>query len=332
MTTIRQIVTVNITRDTAAVTQAGFGLPLFLGLHKAFTNRYKVYTSITEVAADFATTSKEYIAAQKAFGQEVSVTEFAIGRQDSTIVTYTPTVANSATYTVTVNGTAYTYISDSSATAAEIVTGLTTAINADVALPVTASGSTTLILTADVAGTPFSAKATTNLVPVYTTTETLTDALTTIQIENDDWYGLAAYTHVKADVLEIAAWAQSAKKLFGTSSSDTTIVNSTLASDTTSVAVALKNLGYDHVFGGYSADAANYPEVALFGLELAVDVGQATWSYKTLAGISVDKLTTTQSNNAKSKYFFTYETVAGLNVTLNVRTSDNTPVDYLMVA
>lgn len=331
MTSIRQIVTVNITRNTAAVTQAGFGLPLFLGLNKGFTSRYKTYTSITEVGVDFASTSPEYIAASKAFSQAVSVTEIAIGRQDSTTVTYTPVVANSTTYSVTINGTVYSFISDASATAAEIVTGLTALINADTPLPVTASGTTTLILTADIGGVPFSAKATDNLTPVYATTESLTNALTAIQLEDDSWYGLAAYTHVKADQLEIAAFAQSAKKLYGTSSSDTNIINQTASADTTSVATALKAASYDRTFTIYSATPAVFPEMALFGDSLAREVGVATWSFKELAGITADKLTTTQSNNAHAKNVITYEAItgAGLNRTVNGRVADGTAIDFI---
>lgn len=331
MTSINQIVSVNITRNTAAVTQAGFGIPLFLGLNKGFTTRTKTYTSVAEVGVDFAATSAEYIAAQKVFGQVVSVSSMMIGRQDSTIVTYTPVVANSATYTVTVNGTLYSFISDSSATAAEIVTGLTALINADGPLPVTASGTTTLILTADVGGVPFSAKASDNLTPVYSTTESLTNALTNISLEDSSWYGLAAYTHVKADVLEIAAYAQSAKKLFGTSSSDANIINQTASADTTSVATALKAAAYDRTFTIYSAVASQYPEMAMFGDSLARDVGTATWSFKQLTGITADKLTGTQSTNAQSKNVVTYEAVtgAGLNRTINGRVSDGTAIDFI---
>jgi hypothetical protein len=328
MTTIRQIVTVNITRDTTPVTQVGFGIPLFLGLGKGFTERVRFYTSTTEVAVDFSTASNEYLAAQKAFGQDISVTTMAIGRQDSTTVTYTPTVANSTTYTVTINGTAFNFISDASATASEIVAGLISVINADVPLPVTASGTTTLILTGD-AGVDFSTKATTNLVPVYATTESLTDALTAIQIEDDSWYGLAAYTHVKADVLEIAAWAQSASKLYGTSTSDTNTISQTLSADTTSVGKALKDAGYDRTWTEYSADPTVFPEMALFGSELARDVGKATWSFKTQTGVTVDNLTSTQSTNAQSKNVITYENVGGVNSTIRARVADGTPIDTI---
>lgn len=70
------------------------------------------------------------------------------------VVTYTPTAANATVYSVTLNGVQFSYTSDADGTAAEIVTGLSAAINAG-AVPVTASGSATLILTADAYATEF---------------------------------------------------------------------------------------------------------------------------------------------------------------------------------
>lgn len=315
MAAIDDIVNVVIDRQTTAITVAGFGLPIFVGLHKGFTSRYKEYGDLSEVAVDFASSSDEYKAATAFFGQEISLKKIAIGRKNSTIVTYTPVVSDSTTYSVTVNGTLYTYISGVSATASQIVTGLTTAINADTPLPVTASGSSTLILTADVTGVPFSAKATTNLTPVYTSTETLTDALNAIQLESNDFYGVTAYTHVKADVLEIASWAEANTKLYGTSSSDTNIINQTANADTTSIATALKAVGYNRTFLFYSAEAAKFPEAAMFGGELARAAGAATWKFKQLGTISVDNLTTSQQSNAKSKNANTYVPRAGVNMT-----------------
>lgn len=333
MTSTSSIVQVTIDRQTKAVTQDGFGLPLFLGLHKGFVERYRTYSTLAAVGTDFPTNSNEYIAAQAFFGQAVSVSTIAIGRQDSTIVTYTPVVANSASYSVKIGTGTYsatfTFISDSTATATEIVTGLTTLINADGTLPVTASGTTTLILTADVGGVPFSALPSTNLTPVYTTAESLTTALNTVQLANNDWYGLVSYSHVKADVLEVAAWAQAAKKFYSSSSNDTTIINSTLSSDTTSIATALKTAGYDHVQLLYSGSSALFPEAALLSVFLSQDAGTNIQAFKSLAGIPVDNLSDTQASNARSKYANTYELVGGQNIILNGQMSDGTFSDLI---
>lgn len=321
MADINDIVNVVISDNTTAITVAGFNLPLFVGLGKGFLTRYKEYGSLAEVGADFSSTSNEYIAATIFFGQEQSINKIAIGRQDSTIVTYTPVVVNSATYTVTLNGVVFSYISDASATAGEIVAGLIAAINASPE-PVTATGSTTLILTADVGGVAFTAKATTNLTPVYSTTETFTDALTAIQAESNDFYGIVAHSHVKADQLMVAAWAQSNAKLYGTSSTDTNIINQTLSADTTSIATALKTSSYGRTFLFYSADAAKYPEAGLFGSQLALPAGRATWNFKTINIIASDNLTKSQRSNALSKFANIYVPRGGVNSTEESHTSD----------
>ena len=65
------------------------------------------------------------------------------------VVTVTPTAANDAVYTLVINGTSFVYTADGSATAAEIVAGLVSLVNAGT-VPVTATNSTTFVtLTAD---------------------------------------------------------------------------------------------------------------------------------------------------------------------------------------
>lgn len=93
------------------------------------------------------------------------------GSPDGTaqVTTITPTAVNDATYFVAINGKGFSFTADGSATAAEIVTGLTALINADTDLPVTASGSSTLILTADTAGVPFLVSLGANLSAAATT-------------------------------------------------------------------------------------------------------------------------------------------------------------------
>ena len=329
MADISNIVNVTVDRQTSPVTVAGFALPMFLGLHKGFTERYRLYSSSSSVGADFSVDSNEYKAAQAYFGQGISINQIAIGRRDSGIVTYTPVVTNSTAYTITLNGTLFSFASDVDATATEIVTGLTSAINGG-SEPVTASGTTTLILTADVVGVPFSVKASTNLTPVYTeTAETITEAFDEVKLENNDWYGMNLYSHVKADVLEAAAWSQANLKLFGTSSSDADIVNTSASLDTSTIAYAAKAAGYDRTFLFYSADAAKYPECALFGGELARDAGKATWAFKQLSGITVDNLTATQRSNALAKNCNVYIPYAGKNMTEAGKTCEGTYIDII---
>lgn len=80
---IRNIVDVQITRETARITQVGFGTPLILGLHTKFAERIKFYADMEEVADDFAITDLEYLAANAAFSQALKPEQVAIGRRDA---------------------------------------------------------------------------------------------------------------------------------------------------------------------------------------------------------------------------------------------------------
>lgn len=67
---------VNITKQTKAISQKGFGLPLILGTSK--DSPYKEYTEIKGVAEDFGVDSKEYKIANKLFAQTPSPQIIAI--------------------------------------------------------------------------------------------------------------------------------------------------------------------------------------------------------------------------------------------------------------
>lgn len=80
------------------------------------------------------------------------------------LVLLTITAVNNFSYTVTINGVTFTYLSDSTATQGEIVAGLLAVINAG-SEPVTAiSGTTVLYLRSDVAGTAFTLTTSANIV------------------------------------------------------------------------------------------------------------------------------------------------------------------------
>jgi hypothetical protein len=83
--------------------------------------------------------------------------------------TVTPTAVNSTEYNLVINGRAYVIVSDGSATATEICDAFRTKIAADPDCAVTGSGTTTLILTADVAGVPFVTQVGANLALANTT-------------------------------------------------------------------------------------------------------------------------------------------------------------------
>ena len=98
-------------------------------------------------------------------------------------------------YTVTIAGVPYTFTSDGTPTAAEVVTGLTNLINADPLCPAIASGTTVLNLFGKVGGTW------THSVSANMTTADLTpnpfqydyDGLSMTEMGNDALYDLDGY-------------------------------------------------------------------------------------------------------------------------------------------
>ena len=106
---VSDIVNVQITRETQTVSQAGFGTLMILGTHKAFNDKIRYYSNITEVEADFSDSSKEYIASQDVFAQSPRPIRLAIGRRDTDNATILVESAQSPfNYTATINGTAAT--------------------------------------------------------------------------------------------------------------------------------------------------------------------------------------------------------------------------------
>lgn len=126
------IINVQISRDTAAVSQAGFGTALILGPNTP-QGEVRVYNSYAAVLEDYSSTDVEAIMASKAFAQQPSISTVKVARSElvSMVVEFTPTVEDSELYTVSLLATpddedpqVFNYTSSGSASAAEIVEGL----------------------------------------------------------------------------------------------------------------------------------------------------------------------------------------------------------------
>lgn len=178
MSDLDRIISVSINLRSLSLTRKSFGIPMIAGFHNKFAPRAKAYTKLSELLADgFSEDSAIYRAAQALLSPSPTVASFLVGRLAGTpvamFVTCTPvaalgahyevalngtrfstqiwivtptTVTNSATYTITVNGTVYSITADSSTSATEICDAFRTALAAEAS--VVASGTATLILTA----------------------------------------------------------------------------------------------------------------------------------------------------------------------------------------
>lgn len=102
---LSDIVNVQISRQTQAVSEAGFGTLMILGTHKRFNDKIRFYSSLADVAEDFEQTDAEYIAAQDVFSQSITPDRIAIGRRTVDNATIeVETAQEDFTYTTTING------------------------------------------------------------------------------------------------------------------------------------------------------------------------------------------------------------------------------------
>ena len=84
MPLLSQIIDIQISRQTKGVSQKGFGTPMVLGSsNKMGSDLIRTYQDMTGVAADFANTDPEYLAAQAIFGQQQFPPQIKIGYKPS---------------------------------------------------------------------------------------------------------------------------------------------------------------------------------------------------------------------------------------------------------
>lgn len=313
---ISDIVNVSITRETATVSEQGFGIAMILGVHKKWNDRIKYYASLDEMVTDgFSSTEQEYLAASKIFAQSPHPTQIAVGRRSvDTVGVTVSTVDDEALYTITIDGTDCEYQAQENDTGSDIAVGLRDAINGE-SLGVTASANSSVVtIVADVANVAYTLTVGTGLtIGTLTASDSIGDDLTAVNVANDNWYALVITTRTQQTVEDAAAWIEASSKIFGTASADANILSSGSTSD---IAYVLNDAGYTRTFVVYHADAATvYPEAAWIGALLPKDPGSENWAFKSLNGISASNLTTNQRANAYAKKANSYETRNGLNVT-----------------
>lgn len=327
MATLDQIIDISISQRTAAVEQVGFGIPLVIGnSNRLGSDLVRYYTSLAGMLADgFLTSDPEYKAATEFLSQALSPTEFGVGVFTSAVAqvdTVTPDTSSQQVqhYIQTIDGVHYDFTSDSTPTAAEVVTGLKTLINADADCAAAATGTTTLILTAKVAGVGFTSTESSNLALVHTTpNHSITEDIAALQLVSDVWYGLVCTSQADSDILQVAAYIETQKKIYGCSTSDAAVITSA----TSDIASQLKALDYKRTFYMYSADHAKFPEAGWIGGQLPEVPGSSTWKFKQLVGITPDVLTATQRQycignpigGVIGKNANIYETIGGVNIT-----------------
>lgn len=328
MGAIDEIVQVTISQQTAAVTRAGFGVPLIFGSAASsagWAEKFRSYTGMAGVAADFLTSDTEYKMAAAIFAKSPAPAAIKIGRRAANVaavktLTFAGDLITDNTVALKVNGTTVTV--PFNASHVQTMTDLDTAISAVEGIAsVTVGGSGDRVLTitatagyemtlADLTITG-GASQTTGAFAVTEAGKTVASELDLLRLETDAFYAVLLTSTVLADQLTCAAWTESQKKIYLTRSNEAGI----LAATTTDIAARLDALGYNRSAVMYYGSTDDYRDAAWAGACLPLNPGSETWKFKTLAGVVADSLTTTQTANAQGKHCNLYRTIGGIDVT-----------------
>lgn len=248
---LKDIVNVNITRQTTSVAVAAFNVPLILSTFATskttteFT-RARSYGSLKELEDDgWASTDAVYKMANAIFAQNPSVSRVVVGRADS--------------------GDA-----------------------------------------------------------------TVAASLAAIQAEDNSWYGLVVDQAMIDKAEDIAAWVEANKRLAFYWTTDENVPDATKNSDIASV---LKGKSYDRsvtIWHPTPTAGADYPDAAWMGEGFPYNPGSSTWAYKTLSGITADKVSGTQETALQNKNCNYYSEVGGVNITQEGKVASGEWIDIII--
>jgi hypothetical protein len=336
MSSLNNIVSVSISRETTAVAQASFDV---FGIIAEFNTskttvefeRYREYASLTEMTEDgWASTDEVYIAANKVFSQNPKVEKIMVGRKDSgdaswaealaavqaasqnwyvfcIIASHAATVVFDADFValnqidITINGTSVTtvtYTTDQATT----MDAIATQIESDI------TGATATVDTSDT-------DTRTLIVEVFG--ESGIDSMS-VAVTLGASQPTASITYVNEDDYKaVAAWTETMKKIFIYSSSSSAIKNPASTSD---LAYFMKNLAYDRTISCYHTASQGDTDPDFFesgwpGECLPYDPGEQTWCFKTISGVSPYSLTSSERTAILNKNCNIYTTTAGVNIT-----------------
>jgi hypothetical protein len=297
----------------------------------------------------FAVTDAAYVLANSQFAQGAN--EVVVARRiNPTIRTVVLTVKdgvfngetyplNSHAYSVTINGEVFTFTSDATATALEIMAGLAPLINA---------GSQNVLATDNLDGTMDIEKAVTpggvatagewftiaqdrELFTIEDTTPaavggTLADEIAQLRNINDEWYGITGDWFGAIEILAVAAAIESLNKIHVVASPDDEIYDGAVSDD---IASALQTLSYTRTKCSRHSTPETGFAAAQMGDAFTKDPGSAIWAFNTYAGIAVEDYTETEQGVMDGKNCDYYINYLGSGAMLNGQMASGQYVDVI---
>lgn len=340
---VNRLVNVGVVLTPAGAQAQSLSNLLLLGTSAVIdpVERYRQYSTLPSVAADFGTSAPEYLGAQVWFGQSPQPTNLIIGRWFQTagsgglrcgiltaaqqaMANWTSVTSGGFKYSKdgaaisTVSGLNFSAATNLNAVAALIqaaMAGVTVVWNANLGrfeFTSSTTGTTSSIsfLTAATAGTDISGLlaglSTSNGAYIYSGVAAESAVAAAAYFDNavgQLYYGLVIPAATSSDHLAVAAFVQgsTSKRWYGLTSNDTVILNSAL---TTDIASQLKALGYNRTSVQYSSSNP-YAVISAMARMLTTDYNGnntvITLKFKQEPGVVYENLTTTQANACEGK-------------------------------
>ena len=327
MSELSSIISVSISRQSAAVTRAGFGVPLIAGPNGVFSG-VRSYANLSAVGEDFSESSDEYKMASALFSQALSVPTIKIGKVALVAGVLTVSLEGTATagsMELTVNAQSVgpvAFNTDNDTSLDDVATAIAALDDVDTAVASNGAAGTDVdphtititfndgYLAAASVDTDFTG-ITASAVAETTPAETFASSLASFALADPDFYFVLSTSTSEVDVIRCAVWTEANARVFVTRSNDANVKS---AVSTTDIAYLLSNASYTRSSVVYHGTAGEYPDAAWVGLCAPSDPGSITWAYKQLTGISADSLTQTEINAVHGKNANTFITLGGVNV------------------
>lgn len=317
-TLIDKVIDVTLVFGSAVIETAVFDIAMILAAHNVTENTVDIYTSTDAMLqAGFASDSPAYQMASLMFQGVGAPDQVIVGRRQLSTYTVTPTPVPDAIYTVTLKhnsvSKSFQFVATATPTAVEISTGLQTLITADTTwnTRVTATVSGDNLVLTPVVGQSLDVSVGNNLSISRTVSSDILEDIAKVADVNNTWFWLVSDSHVPEEVMDLAGYAQEHDKIYWTSSQDPSVVNAEDGNILSQLGLAgYRNTG----FAMWRTDAdKTFPEAAIVGAIAAAAPGTTTLHGKTLIGLPVEKLTTTQETNIVAQNGNIYRREYGVN-------------------
>lgn len=340
---LSEIVSVQIQAGTVNPARVGFGVPLILMYHAVWSGtEVRTYTSMSGVAADFASTSLPYQAAAALFAQSPRPSRIKIGRLPTPGSVHTQVLdftdhptGTAITGSVTLHDGTDTAISvawntNIATTLADLKTaldalssiGTCTVVSPLVTVPATSAGQMNHF--------EFSSP-TVAYVRDTTADWDYDDALTAHAVVDSDFYGILTDCNSPKNMDKIARWAASNDRLafFGpqyTKPSQFVSGEFSAGSDHTAL---LANDSAVMLFT--KASRLAFPEAAWVGVMFPRDPGSATYAYKQLEGVGADSWTSSERTTIETtNHGNHYASEASIGITRPGKTAGGEWIDVVV--